>query len=503
MTTHYHTPIVADPKQGADASLFNSRFSSLDTGIFDARTFADAAYNEVVNARDAYPSLDARLDELRAFNSNVSSNASGAANAGQKVVTVDDSTGFLPNAPVVYTLLGGVVETNVVDTVDSPTQLTLITNIGAGGIPDNGFISVINPGTLSSTGAVTGAVSQQQTFSRGIISSGPVNLGLYGNYRSALKFETPGALVEGPWLIGTLTVDPLKHDNVFYINYNALRNNVGGAWERVETGEHCVNFAIESRFHATDPVGNRGQLEWYLRLDPALTGTPSWSVQPFSMTYNFDTPGSSFWLGQAANAAASSVYLYGETVIQTNDFVLKNAAGTVDVWSVDRYGAGTFGDPATIASNEWVWNGSHRIEGGRSLKLRSGTSNRYRLTLVSNSGGVNQITSYDETGAVFIPLYITHGGTIQDAAISGGYHRFDVESARVVYINATGLGVGTSFPAARLDIDAGMMRIAEMSAPDNPAANSVVIYAVDNGAGKTQLMAKFATGAAQQIAIEP
>jgi hypothetical protein len=45
--------------------------------------------------------------------------------------------------------------------------------------------------------------------------------------------------------------------------------------------------------------------------------------------------------------------------------------------------------------------------------------------------------------------------------------------------------------------------MAEMTAPAAPAANSVRIYAVDNGSGKTQLMALFATGAAQQIAIEP
>jgi hypothetical protein len=45
--------------------------------------------------------------------------------------------------------------------------------------------------------------------------------------------------------------------------------------------------------------------------------------------------------------------------------------------------------------------------------------------------------------------------------------------------------------------------IAEMTAPAAPATNKVRIYAVDNGSGKTQLMALFATGAAQQIAIEP
>ena len=43
----------------------------------------------------------------------------------------------------------------------------------------------------------------------------------------------------------------------------------------------------------------------------------------------------------------------------------------------------------------------------------------------------------------------------------------------------------------------------EQTAPAAPAANRVRIYAEDDGAGKTRLMARFATGAAQQIAIEP
>jgi hypothetical protein len=43
----------------------------------------------------------------------------------------------------------------------------------------------------------------------------------------------------------------------------------------------------------------------------------------------------------------------------------------------------------------------------------------------------------------------------------------------------------------------------EMTAPSAPAANKVHLYAEDNGAGKTRLMALFPTGAAQQVAIEP
>lgn len=50
---------------------------------------------------------------------------------------------------------------------------------------------------------------------------------------------------------------------------------------------------------------------------------------------------------------------------------------------------------------------------------------------------------------------------------------------------------------------AGYWQTSEMTAPAAPAANDVRIYAEDNGAGKTRLMARFATGAAVQIAIEP
>jgi hypothetical protein len=49
----------------------------------------------------------------------------------------------------------------------------------------------------------------------------------------------------------------------------------------------------------------------------------------------------------------------------------------------------------------------------------------------------------------------------------------------------------------------GYTEMSEMTAPAAPAANGCRIYAVDNGAGKTQLMAIFSSGAAQQLAIQP
>jgi hypothetical protein len=45
--------------------------------------------------------------------------------------------------------------------------------------------------------------------------------------------------------------------------------------------------------------------------------------------------------------------------------------------------------------------------------------------------------------------------------------------------------------------------LGEMTAPSAPSADAVRIYAEDDGGGKTQLMALFPTGVAQQIAIEP
>jgi hypothetical protein len=65
------------------------------------------------------------------------------------------------------------------------------------------------------------------------------------------------------------------------------------------------------------------------------------------------------------------------------------------------------------------------------------------------------------------------------------------EAAGVLGIRGTSTSVG------------GAIGLIEQTAPAAPAANGVRIYAEDNGSGKTRLMALFATGVAQQIAIEP
>lgn len=52
-------------------------------------------------------------------------------------------------------------------------------------------------------------------------------------------------------------------------------------------------------------------------------------------------------------------------------------------------------------------------------------------------------------------------------------------------------------------IEGDYIELPEITAPGAPGSNRVRIYAVDNGSAKTQLMAIFPTGAAQELEIEP
>lgn len=45
--------------------------------------------------------------------------------------------------------------------------------------------------------------------------------------------------------------------------------------------------------------------------------------------------------------------------------------------------------------------------------------------------------------------------------------------------------------------------LSERSVAPTAKANKVIIYAIDNGSGKTKLMAQFPTGAPVQLAIQP
>jgi hypothetical protein len=89
---------------------------------------------------------------------------------------------------------------------------------------------------------------------------------------------------------------------------------------------------------------------------------------------------------------------------------------------------------------------------------------------------------------------------------------FDNMGATSVRLNAAHLMFGTDntndIGAAgatrpRHIYQGGYHDISEMTAPAAPAADTARLFVQDNGSGKTQLMVRFPTGAAVQVAIEP
>ena len=180
-------------------------------------------------------------------------------------------------------------------------------------------------------------------------------------------------------------------------------------------------------------------------------------------------------------------------------------------------------EPTGTTSTAWSTSGT--IYGGNApsgftgnlLDLQVNGSSKARLTADGKLqlNGSNVIIS---NGAVAtLSLDLTYNGgrrAVFGTPASGitGLHLYEEEvfgwcggalaggAVDDIYINrvaASVLGLRGASSAG------GALEMMEMTAPSAPAANKARIYAQDNGAGKTQLMVLFPSGAAQQIAIEP
>lgn len=160
MTTDYHTPILSVPPQAANAATVNGPLGQLDAGIGQAYAVADSALSfavnnnaELVAARSPYPSLDARLDALVLTGGNVSTTTNGVSAAGQNVLTVHSTTGFVVGANVGYPLAGGGLEGNTIASINAGVSLVLTINIGTGGVLSDMPVSLIDVLFLSGNSA--------------------------------------------------------------------------------------------------------------------------------------------------------------------------------------------------------------------------------------------------------------------------------------------------------------------------------------------------------------
>lgn len=121
----------------------------------------------------------------------------------------------------------------------------------------------------------------------------------------------------------------------------------------------------------------------------------------------------------------------------------------------------------------------------RAIRIPSGNFGGFVLFPTSGVGGGGglQFTASDGTVRTTLDPFSTGAQFVLTAVGS---------PVPFVLVNYNELRCNTAF-----------ISVSEITAPSAPATNSVRIYAEDNGSGKTRLMALFATGAAQQIAIEP
>ena len=146
------------------------------------------------------------------------------------------------------------------------------------------------------------------------------------------------------------------------------------------------------------------------------------------------------------------------------------------------------------ANSTWITGGPS----GNTLEVRNSTNPQaFRIynsyTDVSNyeRGFVRWNSNVLEVGAEAAGT-----GTTRNTRIYGsnGYATF---GNYVLALSNMVLDIGNNpiNNIARIDLNEG-------GAPSAPASGAY-IYAEDNGSGKTRIMARFATGAAVQIAIEP
>jgi hypothetical protein len=158
--------------------------------------------------------------------------------------------------------------------------------------------------------------------------------------------------------------------------------------------------------------------------------------------------------------------------------------------------AGTATASAPVIDGSQTWNNVAVTFTGYKLNITDTASASTSLLADLQVGGSSKF-SVGKDGTITMPNAATITG-------AGGLEfRYNAGSQLIIRSGPTTEIVRFSSTDGMQFLNGGYIQMKEQTAPTAPSANNVRIYAQDNGAGKTQLMALFATGAAQQIAIEP
>ena len=186
--------VAAQAEVTAARGIYGTLDSRLDTELADAV----ATTAEVTEARGIYGALDTRLDYLTTLanlsGGNVATKANGVSNAGQKVLTVDATTGFVVGANVAYLLNGTTLQGNVIGSIQAGVSLTLVDDLGTGGVLDDTYVSMIPVSEYMAAQAIphAGTLLLPQTME--YANGGVFNVAAYGASPSAAGSVNVAAL---------------------------------------------------------------------------------------------------------------------------------------------------------------------------------------------------------------------------------------------------------------------------------------------------------------------
>jgi hypothetical protein len=367
----------------------------------------------------------------------------------------------------------------------------LAVNVGSAGAPVvfNGALGTPSSGTLSGCTALP--LASVTGFGTGVATALAVNTGLTG----AITLNNA---------TNTFTVSNTFTGATSSIYLGATGGNLG-----IMTLFGSTSGSVAVKAAAAAGTGTIFQL-------PANNGTNTYVLQT-------DGSGVTSWVAAGAGGTPAGASL---TLQYNNASSFGGMTGTS--WDDTNRSLTITGATVTtsnpILNLTQVWNDGAVTFTGVNINITKTAAAAASVLFSAQLGGTNVFRIVDQNaGAIFL------GSGTDYMRSNSGFMQINGSSG--VEMLQGGNGAGT-FYSSRTELtadvyignaDATLKRIAsgivgvrgsasstgaafsflEQTAPSAPSANGVYIYAQDNGGGKTQLMALFSSGVAQQIAIEP
>ena len=385
--------------------------------------------------------------------------------------------------------------------------------------PGNGSPELL---TISGTGSV--AMTGSPTFSNASIGDGTT---LYMGQQSPLRWTgAPGSYIELADISAALPAPASSTflriatdgDEIIFRSFDtgrfALKASTLGTgassttleFPNIATGVICAANATTTATHAlfgTATAGAPGfraiataDIASALTAPGAIGGTTPSTVAATTTSLKGATSGVVTLAAPATATTATLTFAPSASVTMTPPATSFTAA---------RTDAGQTFNGTAVTKN--IFAGS-----GDTVRFDTGVIFTYDTTVANSYATTQFSTTSGNAGSVTVPAFRLWAGGTGTGMYGTGYENISFATASTRRggwssagaFDLTGtLAVSGASTLTGAVTTANFIAGVEMTAPAAPAANGYRIYADDNGSGKTRLMVLFATGGAQQIAIEP